>query len=73
MDGGLVTRKSELEAIRQSILKEIYRLCVDMGKDPETLDVDFSAYNEPNMVFQNNLSSHCHKLQIVEKQIKETT
>jgi hypothetical protein len=68
-----VTRKSELEAIRQSILDELFRMCIEMGKDPETLDVGFSAYNEPNMVFQNNLSSHCHKLQIVEKQLKETT
>jgi hypothetical protein len=68
-----VTKRSELEAIRHSILNEIYRMCVEVGRDPDTLDIDLFAVDAPNMVFQNNLSSHCHKLQIVEKQLKETT
>lgn len=66
-----MTRKSELEAIRQSILDEIYRMCIEAGRDPETLDVDLFAVEEPSMGFRNNLSSHCHKLQIVEKQLRE--
>ena len=66
-----MTRKSELEAIRQSILNELFRMCIEMGRDPDTLDVDFSAYNDPNMDFPNNFSTHCYKLQIVEKQLRD--
>jgi hypothetical protein len=66
-----VTRKSELEAIRQSILNELFRMCIEMGRDPDTLNVDSWAYDEPKMDLQNNFSVHCHKLQIVEKQLRE--
>jgi hypothetical protein len=68
-----VTKISELKAIRHSILNEIYRMCVEVGRDPDTLDIDLFAVDEPNMNFQNNFNTHCHKLQIVEKQLKETT
>jgi hypothetical protein len=46
-------------------------MCIEAGRDPETLDVDLFAVEESNMGFRNNLSSHCHKLQIVEKQLRE--
>ncbi len=66
-----MTKKSELEAIRQSILNELFRMCIEMGRDPDTLDVDVFAWDEPNMIFQNNFNVHCHKLQVVEKQLRE--
>lgn len=66
-----MTRKSELEAIRQSILSEIYRMSIELGLDPETLDTDSFAFNEPEMGKQNNFNAHCYKLQVVERQLRE--
>ena len=42
-----MTRRSELEAIRESILSEIYRMSIELGLDPETLDINLYATNDP--------------------------
>jgi len=66
-----VTRRSELEAIRQSILAEIYRMSIELGIDPDTLDINLFAHSAPQIGDQNNFNEHCHKLQIVEKKLRE--
>jgi len=67
-----VTRRSELEAIRESVLLEIYRLCVELGLDPEALDVNLYATNDPRAGMQGTFGAHCYKLQVIERQLEET-
>lgn len=69
--GGLVTKKSELESIRQSILEEIYRMSIELGLDPDTLDIDFYAANDETPEKQGTFGAHCRKLQIVERKLRE--
>lgn len=69
--GGLVTRRSELESIRQSILEEIYRMSIELGLDPETLDIDLYATNEVAPEKQAAFGAHCRKLQIVNNKLGE--
>jgi hypothetical protein len=66
-----VTRRSELEAIRQSILTEIYRMSLELGMDPDTLDTDSFAHDEIELGERNDFNTHCRKLQIVEKKLRE--
>jgi hypothetical protein len=66
-----VTRRSELEAIRQSLLSEIYRMSIELGLDPDTLDIDLFAFGESSTGEQNTLNAHCRKLQVVEKKLRE--
>lgn len=66
-----MTKRSELEEIRQSILAVIYKMSIELGLDPDTLDTDSFAYNEPNPALQNIFNAHCYKLQVVEKKLRE--
>lgn len=66
-----MTRRSELETIRLSILSEIYRMSIELGLDPDTLNIDLYAFNEPNPAMENNFNAHCYKLQIIERQLRE--
>ena len=66
-----MTRRSELEAIRESILSEIYRMSIELGLDPDTLDINLYATNDPAPEKQAAFGAHCRKLQIVEKQLGE--
>lgn len=66
-----MTRRSELEAIRESILSEIYRMSIELGLDPETLDINLYATNDPLPGMQGTFGAHCHKLQIIERQLRE--
>ena len=66
-----MNKREQLEVVRQSILTEIYRMSLELGLDPETLDINSFAFNEPKMDRQNNFNAHCYKLQIVEKRLRE--
>ena len=46
-------------------------MSIELGIDPDTLDTDSFAFNEPKMGEQNNFNAHCRKLQIVEKKLRE--
>jgi len=78
-----VTRRSELEKIRQPILTEIYKMSIDLGIDPDTLDINLFAIavpmtgdgvvtNNPLLEVPNTFNALCYKLQIIEKLIGET-
>lgn len=66
-----MTRRSELEAVRQAILAEIYRMSTELGLDPDTLDIDFYAANDETPEKQGTFGAHCRKLQIVERKLRE--
>jgi hypothetical protein len=66
-----VASKETLEAIRQSILNEIYRMSIELGIDPDTLDINSFAHDEIELGERNNFNTHCRKLQIVEKKLRE--
>ena len=64
-----MTRRSELESIRQSILEEIYRMSIELGLDPQTIDIDLYATNDIAPEKQAAFGAHCRKLQIVNKKL----
>lgn len=66
-----MTRRSELEAIRESILSEIYRMSIEMGLDPDTLDINLYVTNDFAPEKQAAFGAHCRKLQIVERKLGE--
>ena len=66
-----MTRRSELEAIRESILSEIYRMSIELGLDPDTLDINLYATIDPAPEKQAAFGAHCRKLQIVERLLGE--
>lgn len=78
-----MTRRSELEKIRQPILNEIYRMSIELGIDPDTLDINLFAIptpvtgdgvvtNNPLLETPNTFNALCYKLQVIQKLIGET-
>lgn len=66
-----MSRREQLETIRQSILGEIYRLCLEMGLDPETFDVNSAILEDDRPELGATLGAHCKKLQTIERKLEE--
>ena len=46
-------------------------MSIELGLDPETLDIDSFAFEDEDMNRQNTLNTHCRKLQVVERKLRE--
>lgn len=60
-----------LNQVKSSLMKEIYKKCIESGINPDTFDYKLYANSTNEPVVQGSLAAHCYKLVVVNQKIQE--
>ena len=67
-----MTKREQLEAIRQSLLEKIYFPAVELSLDPDSFDSEaFVTWHEQGLGDAQDIGANLKKLKIVEKKLEE--